>query len=307
MSSDKTQCICGSTFLTKNTYSHNRTKHHIDFFSKQNPEKEGKKEEEKEDDDEDEKSSSNETDFSESVFSDHESIDSFLNELETDVFVSDEDKNSTEKKQKDEEFKRRKQEIQLEKQQFKLDELKKKALNKPAPKQKETKDEGGDGELFSEKGSEILGLEKRTLIKKIQTFKHLFSDIPEIKKFRIKKKATEEDLKTALNELDAIINTNSVDAFLSDAIYSSIQVAEGVSSVYAKKYDITGLSIALKSNNQFNNLLKQLFIRFNTFSAIPAEMQVVFIVATTAYLCIQKNKSRTQINAFLDEEVRILP
>ena len=83
MSSDKTTCECGSTFLTKNSYSHNKTKHHIEFFNKQNKPQEEKKEEEPEEDDD--ISSSGDTQFSESVFSDHESIDSFLNELQNDV------------------------------------------------------------------------------------------------------------------------------------------------------------------------------------------------------------------------------
>ena len=159
------------------------------------------------------------------------------------------------------------------------------------------------GDLFSDKPTELLGETRRQLLKKIQTYKHLFSDIIEIKRFKIKRKPTEEDLQNAINEIDAIINCNSVDSFITESIYSSIKVMEGVSKVYAKNYDISGMSDMLKKNPQFNSILKQLFIKYNTFAQVPPETQAVFIIITTSYLCIQSNKQKSAINQLLDEPI----
>ena len=119
----------------------------------------------------------------------------------------------------------------LEKQQFKLEQMKQKALSKPPAKQRETT---ADDERFSDKPTEILGLERRILIKKINQYKLLFSTIPEVKKFKIKKKATVSDLEVALQEVQAIIETSSIDEFISDALYESIRVIENISKAYAK-------------------------------------------------------------------------
>ena len=66
-------------------------------------------------------------------------------------------------------------------------------------------------------------------------------------------------------------------------------------------YDISGLSILLKSNAQFVSLSKQLFVRYNIFNNVPPEYQMMMCIISTSYLCIQKNKGRASINSYLDE------
>ena len=68
-------------------------------------------------------------------------------------------------------------------------------------------------------------------------------------------------------------------------------------------YDISGLSILLKSNPQFVSLSKQLFIKYNIFSNVPIEYQMMMCIVSTSYLCIQKNKGRASINSYLNEQI----
>ena len=179
-----------------------------------------------------------------------------------------------------------------------------KLKQKPAPKQRQLKEvqtsQEPDTELFSDKPSEILGLQKRQLLKKIQQYKLLFPI--ELKGFKIKKRPTEDDLKQAIDEIAAILDTSSVETFVNDALYESIGVAEGISKVYLKKFDITGLSKSLKENPQFNSLLKQLYLKYGCFTQIPPETQVVFIIALTTIACIQQNRNinQNQVNQVND-------
>jgi hypothetical protein len=66
-----------------------------------------------------------------------------------------------------------------------------------------------DNSLFSEKGTEILGTERRQLLAKIQQYKNLFPD--ELKKFKIKKNCSTQDLQLYLSEMEVIVNTDSVE------------------------------------------------------------------------------------------------
>lgn len=157
-----------------------------------------------------------------------------------------------------------------------------------------------DGDLFSEQGTEILGKDRRLLLNKIQQYKELFPD--SLKGFRVKRAASVEELKAYLEEIDNIINTSSVDAFLVDSILSSIKMIEGVSAV-TKNYNITGLSDMLKVNPHFHSLAKQLMVKYGVFSATPPEMQMVFLVATTAYICKNKNAKKGELMTFLNEPI----
>lgn len=157
-----------------------------------------------------------------------------------------------------------------------------------------------DNDLFSEKGTELLGRDRIILLKKINQYKQLFPD--KLKSFKIKKNPTTEELTQCLEEMSVLIDVSSIDEFVSDSVFSCIKIVEGVTAK-SQNYNITGLSNALKSNPQFNNLLKILYIKYNTFSNIPPEYQVVMIVATTSWLMMGKNKNRKEIDAFLNQPV----
>ena len=159
--------------------------------------------------------------------------------------------------------------------------------------------ETGD-DLFSEKGTEIIGQEKRTLLAKITSYKQLFKD--ELKGFRVKKGASVEELKATIDEFESILNTSGVDQFLTDGVLSSLRVIEGVSA-NTQNYNVSGMTDMLKSNPHFHSLAKRLFLKYGAFSGTPVEMQAVFLVATTAFICRQKNMKRNEMNSFLDSPV----
>ena len=151
--------------------------------------------------------------------------------------------------------------------------------------------------LFDENPTILMGRDRLLITKKIQQYKILFPK--ELSKFKLKKKATLEELQHSLDECIALVEINSIDGFILDSILSCIRMCENFTQ--ESEYDISGLSSILKSNPQFIALSKQLFIRYNVFSSVPIEYQMTMCIISTSYLCIQKNKGKASINSYLNE------
>jgi hypothetical protein len=167
------------------------------------------------------------------------------------------------------------------------------------PKDEDSGD-SGDESIFSEHPTEIVGREKMILLAKVSQFKQLFSE--KLKSFKIKKNSSVEDLKAYIVEMETIVEVSNIDQFLYDAILQSIKLVEGVSSM-TKNYNIKGCADMLKMNPQFQNLCKLLFLKYQVFSAVPIEYQLMMICSTTAFMCMQKNKHKDQINEFLNQKI----
>ena len=145
-----------------------------------------------------------------------------------------------------------------------------------------------DEDIYSKKPTVIQGETKLLLINKITQYKQLFKQ--ELKSFKIKKNPSEEELQAYLDEINVIISIGSIDTFIIDSLLSSVKMIEGVTS--HTKFDVTGLADILKSNPQFNNLIKILYLKYGAFSAVPPESQLLFVVATSTYICIQTNSKK---------------
>jgi len=156
--------------------------------------------------------------------------------------------------------------------------------------------------LFSETGNQINGREKNILLKKVRQYKNLFPN--ELSKFKIKVNATEKELQNYLDEMEILVELDSVDDFLTDSILSSIKVIENVSAT-TQNYNISGLSDLLKNNKQFHTLCKQLYIKYNCFSQVPPEYQMMFLISTSMYICRNKNIKKNELNSFLNETINI--
>jgi hypothetical protein len=156
-----------------------------------------------------------------------------------------------------------------------------------------------DDSLFGDDATPILGKDKRVLIAKLHQYKNLFPN--ELKKFKIKTNSSPEQMKACLNEMEAIVETSSIDQFMTDSILQCIKLVETGTS--KTRYNITGTAELLKQNLQFHNLIKQLYVKYNVFSKIPAEFQLVLLVGTTAMLCQTKNSKKLELNEFLNEKI----
>jgi len=156
-----------------------------------------------------------------------------------------------------------------------------------------------DSSLFDDQGTELIGREKRLLLSKIQQYKNLFPD--ELSKFKIKKNCSTADLQLYLSEMESIVDTSSVEQFLSDSIIQCIKLTEGISTY--TKYDITGCADLLKSNKQFHTLTKQMYIKYKVFDKVPPEWQLTILIATTAYICKNKNAKKKEIENFLNQPI----
>jgi hypothetical protein len=207
-----------------------------------------------------------------------EADETFLDDLNNENFI--EPPSKEEQKQTEKELK---QQMKIQK---KFD-IKEKKINSIF----ETND------LFDETGTEIIGRDRRVIINKMNQYKSLFPK--ELAKFKVKKGASIEELQAYLQEMSTIVECSSYDNFLSDSIIQSIKLVEGGSKM--TPYDISGLADMLKANPQFNNLLKQLYVKYSVFSKIPIEIQMVLLVSTTAYICVNKNRNKAALNDFLNQ------
>ena len=118
-----------------------------------------------------------------------------------------------------------------------------------------SKDDDNDS-VFSNVGTQIKGRNNILLTSKIKQFKLLFPE--ELKSFKIKKNATTSELKAYIAEMEIIVEIGTLEEFMTDSILQSLLLVEGVSSY--TDYNISGMSQMLKTNKQFTQLSKQLYL-----------------------------------------------
>ena len=231
--------------------------------------------------------------------------DGFLSFLESDKYIDRseiiKENEMTEKQKKEYQKEKEKQERknkQNEKEQERLyNKQKREEEQKIKKEEKEKKKIQND--LFSEKGSEIYGKDKLQIIAKINQYKLLFPEIKQLKDLKIKSNCSIEDLYKYLNECEALVETDTLETFLTDSILQSIKMVERAS--IRTRYNLTGLSNLLKSNPQFCKLSKQLYLKYKVFSNVPIEFQMLMVVSTSAWICLEKNKNSNDYN--IDEPI----
>ena len=106
-------------------------------------------------------------------------------------------------------------------------------------------------------------------------------------------------------EMDVMVNCSSVEDFLNDSILQCLKMIEGASSY--TRYDVSGMSDLLRQNKQFHQLSKMLYIKYKVFSNIPPEYQMVMLMATTAYVCVEKNKRKASLEEYLNTAITPKP
>ena len=85
------------------------------------------------------------------------------------------------------------------------------------------------------------------------------------------------------------------------SVYDSIALLEPYSK--PTRFNVIGLSNALKLNPNFNNLCKQVMLKHNIGSSMSPEMQLLMITTTTIYMTIQKNNNKSQIDQYLNQKI----
>ena len=226
--------------------------------------------------------------------------DNFLSELNSSNYQKEqeeeENREANLKKQKEIEKERIKQQKEqekymkeLEKEQAKINRNNKTKIN-------------SDNDLYSDTPTEINGKENLLLLHKIKQYKTLFPD--ELKSFKIKPSANINELKQYIDEIDVIVSTSDVDQFLTDSILQCIKLIE-IPTSRTKNYNISGLSDILKANKQFHQLCKKLYLKYGCFECTPPEAQLVILVATTAFVCKNKNANKDSLEAYLNEPIQL--
>lgn len=145
-----------------------------------------------------------------------------------------------------------------------------------------------------------MGADKIKLLIRINKYKELFPD--ELKNFKMKKNPNVEQLEEYIKELEILVESGGIDAFFNDMMLECIKGCESLSS-NTTNYNLSGLSVLLKSNKKFNTLCKQLQLKYNLFVNVPPEIQLILIISTTSVLCMNKNKHKAELNSYLDQPI----
>ena len=225
----------------------------------------------------------------------------FLNELNKDVYVPPDARTPKElakaQRELETEQKRMVREAQRE---ARLDLANQKRIAKSelAASKKPKKEAVNESEVEVD-NDEPLCKDRIVLLKKINQYKALFPS--ELVKMKVKKNSSIEDLNNLLLECEALAESGSVDVFITDSVYEIIRLCEGLTQ--GSNYDVGGLTMMLRANPQFNKLIKILYVKYGVFAKIPPETQLILIVITTSFLCIQKNKGKKAIDNYLNEAV----
>ena len=210
-----------------------------------------------------------------------------LEELNNDNYVS---KSETEKKKKENEKELNKQQ-KIDKKNLQTQLLEEKI--------KQKKEESENKKIKeSENYTEIYG-SKLEQINTINKYKLLFPT--ELENFTYNKKSNSEQLAIIIEEIKTIVELQTVDSFLTNSIYDAILMIEPYSK--PTKYDISGISMALRVNPNVDKLLKQIILKYNFCGNTSPELQLLIIVVTTGYMTIQKNSNKESINKYLDQKI----
>ena len=217
--------------------------------------------------------------------------ESLLSQLENDKYVS---QINLQKQQKI-------NEKQIEKDEIKANKQKNRILQeeKIIEKQKIKKEKEDDDQIIDD-NEQFLGKDKRQLLQKISQYRQMFEK--ELEKIVIKKNPTIQELKNYILEFQCIIELSNLDVFIIDGIYSVLNIIEPMTSK-TKFFNIKGLSLVLKNNEQFNKLMKQMFLKYNCYSSVSPEYQCILILISSIYLVINKNNNRVNIENYLNEKI----
>lgn len=211
-----------------------------------------------------------------------------------------EQEKEAEKERKKMEKEEEKQQKKLEKAQRDVEKAAEKA-QKNAEKEATKKVKTEDSALFSKKGSELYGRDKLELIAKFNQFKVLFPDNKKLQALKMKKNCTVDELQQYLAECDAIIETDCVESFVTDSILQCLKMMEMVSA--RTRYNIKGLADMLRANPQFNTLARQLYFKYKVFGSAPPEAQMLLLIATSTWVCSEKNKTGTVNQSILGRTI----
>ena len=141
--------------------------------------------------------------------------------------------------------------------------------------------------------------EKLSLQRKLKQYQIMFpQELSEFMKTAMFKKANKsiDDMHTCIAEMDLILSVGSeenIDNFILSSILETLKVVEPMSKLYrigSEKYDITGLSDALKNNPQFLSLCKRMLLKYNTFIDVPLPIQLIFCVSIQATAVVHENR-----------------
>lgn len=157
-----------------------------------------------------------------------------------------------------------------------------------------------DANLYSSKPTPIMG-DKRNALMKIQQYKALFPDIPQVKAFKIKPNATEAELDAAVSELEGIASCNSLQAMCDEMVLACVRVVENITAKTNGTFDCTGTADMLKLNPDFHRLCRVLTIKYSVFANVPPETQLLMIIMSTAMVCVQKNRASGEIRGMLNQ------
>jgi hypothetical protein len=146
-----------------------------------------------------------------------------------------------------------------------------------------------DEDIFAPRTTPLFGKERREVLQKIKEFRALFPD--ELKGFKCSPKASLEELKGLLEEMETVVSVGSVTKICDEAVLMAVQAMEHVTS-RSHYLDISGCSQTLRSNPEFARICKVIWVKHRLLTQAPPELQLVLIVGSQALVCAQLNRKK---------------
>ena len=220
-----------------------------------------------------------------------------LENLQNDKYIS---KSNLEKQEKINKKKNEDDEKKNEKEKNKAFKAQNRAIQQEKIDAKQQEKKEKEEQQNEDDESQFLGKDRRQLLNRISQYRELFPT--ELKTFKVKKGSSVEELQAYILEIQIIIETNTIDSFLMDSVYSSLNLIEPM-TIKTKNCNITGLSNLLKSNKQFNSLTKQMLLKYGCYSNVAPEYQILLIIVSSVYITVNKNNNRSSIESYLNEKI----
>ena len=144
-----------------------------------------------------------------------------LKNLQNDKYIS---KSNLEKEEKINKKKQLDDEKKNEKEQNKAFKAQNRAIQQEKIDAKQQEKKEKEEQQNEDDESQFLGKDRRQLLNRIAQYRELFPT--ELKTFKIKKGSSVEELQAYILEIQIIIETNTIDSFLMDSVYSSLILIE---------------------------------------------------------------------------------
>ena len=143
-------------------------------------------------------------------------------------------------------------------------------------------------------------LKKKNKILRYQTlFPHYLSHVQY--KFQDLDIMTEDQLDYLLKELDIIISSSNNSMLTHTVFYGAIDTTEKLAPIFS--FNLSGLSQTLKEDQEVNDILNELSLKYDDITATPPEYRIILKILKTGFVLNAQNKHNVRYKEYLEKSI----